>query len=147
MSLAALAILLIVILTVRRITRPLKALSSAAERLGRGEDVEPLVQSGPVELQRTTAAFNAVVTLDKAFTVPAFARTLVVEIRTYGETVQTAGWWRADSIRYPGTNYTGGTYALINSDHCVTPSIFFASRAAVMSLPQNQLVLPKVASM
>jgi len=59
MSLAALAILLIVILTVRRITRPLKALSSAAERLGRGEDVEPLVQSGPAEVQRTTAAFNA----------------------------------------------------------------------------------------
>ncbi len=59
MLLAALAILLIVILTVRRITRPLKALSGAAERLGRGEDVEPLVQSGPAELQRTTAAFNA----------------------------------------------------------------------------------------
>jgi signal transduction histidine kinase len=59
MSLAALAILLIVILTVRRITRPLKALSSAAERLGRGEDVEPLVQTGPAEVQRTTAAFNA----------------------------------------------------------------------------------------
>jgi signal transduction histidine kinase len=59
MSLAAFAILLVVILTVRRITRPLKALSSAAERLGRGEDVEPLAQSGPAELQTTTAAFNA----------------------------------------------------------------------------------------
>lgn len=59
MSLAALAILLVAALTVRRITRPLKALSNAAERLGRGEDVESLVETGPAELQRTTAAFNA----------------------------------------------------------------------------------------
>jgi len=59
MSLTALAILAVVILSVRRITRPLKALSNAAERLGRGEDVEPLAESGPAEVQRTTAAFNA----------------------------------------------------------------------------------------
>ncbi|MBE9558428.1 MAG: HAMP domain-containing protein [Proteobacteria bacterium] len=59
MALAALAILLVATLTVRRITRPLKALSNAAERLGRGEEVEPLVETGPAELQRTTAAFNA----------------------------------------------------------------------------------------
>jgi signal transduction histidine kinase len=59
MALTAFAILLVVALTVRRITRPLKALSKAAEKLGRGEDVEPLAETGPVELQRTTAAFNA----------------------------------------------------------------------------------------
>lgn len=59
MSLAALAVLLVAVLMVRRITRPLKALSSAAERLGRGEEVAPLAESGPAELQRTTAAFNA----------------------------------------------------------------------------------------
>ncbi len=59
MALAAFAILLVVALTVRRITRPLKALSNAAEKLGRGEDVEPLAETGPAELQRTTAAFNA----------------------------------------------------------------------------------------
>ena len=59
MLLAALAILSVVILTVRRITRPLTALSTAAEKLGRGEDVESLIESGPAELRRTTAAFNA----------------------------------------------------------------------------------------
>lgn len=59
MALTALAILLVVALTVRRITRPLKALSNAAEKLGRGEAVEPLSETGPAELQRTTAAFNA----------------------------------------------------------------------------------------
>ncbi len=59
MALTAFAILLVVALTVRRITRPLKALSNAAEKLGRGEDMEALVETGPAELQRTTAAFNA----------------------------------------------------------------------------------------
>ncbi len=59
MLLAAVAVLLVVFLTVRRITRPLTALSVAAEKLGRGEAVESLVESGPAELRRTTAAFNA----------------------------------------------------------------------------------------
>ena len=59
MALTALAILLVVTLMVRRITRPLKALSNAAEKLGRGEDMAPLAETGPAELQRTTAAFNA----------------------------------------------------------------------------------------
>ena len=59
MSLAALAVMLVAALTVRRITRPLKALSNAAEKLGRGEDMEPLAETGPAELQRATAAFNA----------------------------------------------------------------------------------------
>jgi signal transduction histidine kinase len=59
MVLAAFAILLVVALSVRRITRPLKALSIAAERLGRGEGIEPLPETGPIEVRRTTAAFNA----------------------------------------------------------------------------------------
>lgn len=59
LALTAFAILLVVALTVRRITRPLKALANAAEQLGRGEDVAPLAETGPAELQRTTAAFNA----------------------------------------------------------------------------------------
>jgi signal transduction histidine kinase len=59
MALTALAIMLVVFLTVRRITRPLKALSTAAERLGRGEQVAPLDETGPEELRSTTAAFNA----------------------------------------------------------------------------------------
>ena len=59
MGLMALAILLIVILSVRRITRPLRALSTAADRLGRGESLPPLAETGPREVRRTTAAFNA----------------------------------------------------------------------------------------
>jgi len=59
MVLTAIAILLVVGLTVRRITRPLKALSNAAEKLGRGEAMPRLAETGPAELQRTTAAFNA----------------------------------------------------------------------------------------
>lgn len=59
MVLTAMAIMLVVFLTVRRITRPLKALSTAAERLGRGEQIEPLAETGPEELRSTTAAFNA----------------------------------------------------------------------------------------
>ncbi len=59
MLLMAATILVVVALTVRRITRPLTALSHAADRLGRGDSVEPLVETGPREVRRTTAAFNA----------------------------------------------------------------------------------------
>ncbi len=59
MVLMALAILLIVGISVRRITRPLSALEDAAERLGRGEAVVPLDETGPRELRAATAAFNA----------------------------------------------------------------------------------------
>ncbi|WP_420346659.1 ATP-binding protein [Pelagibius sp.] len=59
MGLMALAILAIVILSLRRITRPLRALSGAAERLGRGETLEPLAETGPEDVRRTTRAFNA----------------------------------------------------------------------------------------
>ncbi len=58
MSLMALAILAIVIVVVRRITRPLRALAAAADGLGRGEEITPLVLSGPDDVRRTTRAFN-----------------------------------------------------------------------------------------
>ncbi len=57
--LMAFAILVIVAATVRRLTRPLRALADAADRLGRGEGVPPLPATGPVELRRATEAFNA----------------------------------------------------------------------------------------
>ena len=41
-----------------RITGPLARLGSAAERLGRGEDVAELPEAGPTELRDLTAAFN-----------------------------------------------------------------------------------------
>lgn len=59
MLLAAFTIVVVVVISVRRITRPLKALSGAAERLGRGEEVAPLSERGPAEVRHTTAAFNA----------------------------------------------------------------------------------------
>ena len=51
-------VLLAITFMVRRITHPLKALSSASHRLGRGEHVEPLQESGPEDLRKATRAFN-----------------------------------------------------------------------------------------
>ncbi|MEW7865955.1 ATP-binding protein [Aeromonas diversa] len=42
----------------RRATRPLKQLAASAERLGRGEDIDPLPESGPVEVRGSIVAFN-----------------------------------------------------------------------------------------
>ena len=42
----------------RKITRPLRDLSSAAEQLGRGETARPIPVSGPAEVARTADAFN-----------------------------------------------------------------------------------------
>lgn len=58
LALAA-ATLVVVLFTVRRITRPLSQLADAADRLGRGETVPMLAESGPEEVRRTTRAFNA----------------------------------------------------------------------------------------
>ncbi len=53
-----LAITLVVIVAVRRITKPMARLADAAERLGRGEGVDPLPEDGAREVRRTTRAFN-----------------------------------------------------------------------------------------
>lgn len=42
----------------RWITHPLAKLSSAAERLGRGEQDQPLAETGPEDIRKTTRAFN-----------------------------------------------------------------------------------------
>ncbi len=52
------AISAVVIVMVRRITRPMAALAAAAERAGRGEAIEPLPEAGPIDVRQTTAAFN-----------------------------------------------------------------------------------------
>ncbi|MEM7223056.1 MAG: ATP-binding protein [Pseudomonadota bacterium] len=54
----ALAIVAIVIFSVRRITRPMGALAGAAERFGRGAAVEPLAEEGPEDVRHTIRAFN-----------------------------------------------------------------------------------------
>ena len=58
----AAAILMIAALTVRRITRPMRALAGAADRLGRGDNPDPIAETGPDEIRRTTRAFNAMQT-------------------------------------------------------------------------------------
>lgn len=58
MGLMALAILVIVVFSVRRITRPLRTLAAAADRFGRGQDGAPPAEAGPEEVRRTIHAFN-----------------------------------------------------------------------------------------
>ncbi len=59
LTLSALAVLAAVAWLARRITRPLSALTEAADRFGRGDSVAPLTESGPEDLRRTIRAFNA----------------------------------------------------------------------------------------
>jgi len=58
LGLTALATVIIIGFAVRRVTRPLKELSVSAEKLGRGEELEPLRPSGPAEVRALTTAFN-----------------------------------------------------------------------------------------
>jgi signal transduction histidine kinase len=55
---AATATCAVVILMVRRSTRPMRRLAAAAEAFGRGEHVARLLEDGPIEVRRTTRAFN-----------------------------------------------------------------------------------------
>ncbi|MGJ3261151.1 MAG: ATP-binding protein [Rhodospirillales bacterium] len=54
----AAVISLIVVIALGRITRPMRKLSEAAQRLGRGEDVKPLPEDGPADIRDTIRAFN-----------------------------------------------------------------------------------------
>jgi signal transduction histidine kinase len=51
-------LVLAVLAGTRRATRPLAALATASERLGRGEAGAPLAEQGPEEVRRAVAAFN-----------------------------------------------------------------------------------------
>ncbi|SFM74621.1 Signal transduction histidine kinase [Pleomorphomonas diazotrophica] len=57
--LTVIAVSLVTALSVRRITRPLRELAQASDRLGRGEGVPELPERGPEEIVRTNRAFNA----------------------------------------------------------------------------------------
>lgn len=57
--LTVIAISLVTALSVRRITKPLRELAQASDRLGRGESVPDLPESGPEEIVRANRAFNA----------------------------------------------------------------------------------------
>ncbi|MEO1090675.1 MAG: ATP-binding protein [Pseudomonadota bacterium] len=56
--LAAVAIVVALVLMVRRLSRPLSELADNADRLGRGQDPRPLAETGPDEVRRTIRAFN-----------------------------------------------------------------------------------------
>ncbi|THF60741.1 HAMP domain-containing protein [Pseudothauera rhizosphaerae] len=55
---SVLPVLPLVLLFAWRILRPTRALAEAAERISRGERIDPLPVTGPVELREATAAFN-----------------------------------------------------------------------------------------
>jgi signal transduction histidine kinase len=57
-GLMALATVLIVIVVVQHTTKGLRHLAAAADKLGRGEVIDPLTEVGPDEVKRTTSAFN-----------------------------------------------------------------------------------------
>ncbi|WP_165767197.1 ATP-binding protein [Parendozoicomonas haliclonae] len=50
--------LIAILILVRRITRPLKSLAIASDKLGKGESVALLEESGPEDVRRTIRAFN-----------------------------------------------------------------------------------------
>jgi signal transduction histidine kinase len=58
LGLSAGLVALVVVLAVRRIARPMQSLAAAADALGRGEASPPLREAGPLEVRRTTRAFN-----------------------------------------------------------------------------------------
>jgi signal transduction histidine kinase len=58
LALTAVLVSLVGVLTVRRIVQPLRQLTKAAERLGRGEAVTPLCECGPDDIRRTAEGFN-----------------------------------------------------------------------------------------
>ena len=58
LAIMGIAISAVVVVMIRRITRPMAALADAAERTGRGEAIEPLPEVGPADVRQTTSAFN-----------------------------------------------------------------------------------------
>ena len=56
--LSALAVAAVAVWMARRISGPMRRLATAADQLGRGEDVEDLTEVGPLETRHTVRAFN-----------------------------------------------------------------------------------------
>lgn len=49
---------LIVVFSIKRLTKPLKELTAKAQLIGVGEDVEPITEQGPEDIKDTIIAFN-----------------------------------------------------------------------------------------
>jgi signal transduction histidine kinase len=58
LGLSAVLVGLAVVLAVRRVTRPMAKLATAADALGRGEATPPLPEVGPADVRGTVRAFN-----------------------------------------------------------------------------------------
>ena len=58
MGISMLLVVVVLMIMMRRITQPLKHLTSAAQRLGVGEQVKPLPEKGPNDIRETIRAFN-----------------------------------------------------------------------------------------
>ena len=58
MGISMLLVIAVLIIMMRRITQPLKQLTNAAQRLGVGEQVEPLSEKGPKDIRETIQSFN-----------------------------------------------------------------------------------------
>ena len=58
MAITALALCVVTALIANRVGRPLRRLTEAAEKLGRGEATEPLPEEGADDIRRTATAFN-----------------------------------------------------------------------------------------
>ena len=56
--LSALAVAVVAVLMGRRIQKPIRNLAAAAGRLGRGEEMDELPETGPLEIRGTVRAFN-----------------------------------------------------------------------------------------
>jgi signal transduction histidine kinase len=58
LALSTAAMLVAALLVARRIVRPMRALADAAVKVGRGETIGPLPETGPDEARRSARAFN-----------------------------------------------------------------------------------------
>ena len=56
--LSAFAVAAVAVLLGRRVQKPIRNLADASDRLGRGEEMDELPETGPVEIRRTVRAFN-----------------------------------------------------------------------------------------
>ncbi|MDX1737043.1 MAG: ATP-binding protein [Alphaproteobacteria bacterium] len=58
MIMTALALIGIVFFMVKRVTRPVQQLVEATNKLGKGESIPPIPESGPEDIRKATRAFN-----------------------------------------------------------------------------------------
>ncbi len=58
LAITAAVLTLIAVLVAHRVSRPMRRLAFAAEAFGRGEEVKPLPEEGPIDIRRTAEAFN-----------------------------------------------------------------------------------------